>query len=214
MNLLAHLALSDGSAEDMAGQLLADWVKGGERLPFPGSIRRGMERHLALDASIDSDPGILRVRRCFVAGTRRYAGIVCDLAFDHYLACHWSQHASMPLGHFAARVAIVLRTQLVHFPQAAQLAVMRYLAADRLVRSRDRDAVSGALQRIALRLRHPIPLAAIDAEYAQHKPQLEAAFSEFLPRTIAAAISRQGRVALTTLDGTLGDREHEADGWS
>ncbi|NCF19921.1 MAG: ACP phosphodiesterase, partial [Haliea sp.] len=100
MNFLAHFHLAWPDAGLVAGGLEGDYYKGPLRGDLPAAIERGVRLHRAIDAYTDRHPVLEQLRRQFPERLRRYAGILIDISFDHYLSRHWSSFSDIPLGEF------------------------------------------------------------------------------------------------------------------
>ena len=91
MNYLGHLIQSLGLSPGMrVGNVLGDFYKGRpEGLPAP--LEDGVLYHRKIDVFTD---GHLAVRRSFerIEGPlRRFAGLLVDMYYDHYLALEWTE---------------------------------------------------------------------------------------------------------------------------
>ena len=91
MNYLAHVHLAEPSAAGRFGALLGDFVKGAPDPELPPSVRRGILMHRRIDAHTDAHPVHRTSRRRFAGPRRRFAGIIVDVAYDHFLASAWSR---------------------------------------------------------------------------------------------------------------------------
>ena len=108
MNYLAHLLLAEQTPQGWLGALMGDFVKGAIDPTLPGGIRRGIVLHRRIDSFTDAHP-VHRASRNRIAGARRrYAGIIIDLCYDHFLARSWAHHAALPLDEFTIEVYAVL----------------------------------------------------------------------------------------------------------
>ena len=96
---MGHIVLARDSAESRIGNFLGDFVKG---LPssFPeeygAELVDGILMHRAVDVFTDAHPAFLRARALLAPERRRFAGIVVDIVFDHFLSLEW--HALMGKG--------------------------------------------------------------------------------------------------------------------
>ncbi len=94
LNFLGHIVLARDSAESRIGNFLGDFVKG---LPsaFPDEYGRelvdGILMHRAVDVFTDKHPAFLRARKLLAPERRRFAGIVVDIFFDHFLSLQWEK---------------------------------------------------------------------------------------------------------------------------
>lgn len=103
MNFLAHLTLSHFDVDLQTGNFLGDFVKGSDVARLPAGVRRGVAMHRAIDHLTDYDPEVRALNRLIRPRHGRYAGVVTDIAFDHYLYRNWARFG--PLEFDAFRVA-------------------------------------------------------------------------------------------------------------
>ena len=89
MNYLAHLYLADESGHSLQGALLGDVLKGNAWQLVPAAVQAAVLQHRALDRFTDEHPFVSRRRALFGQGERRFAGLVIDVAIDHWLSCHF-----------------------------------------------------------------------------------------------------------------------------
>ncbi|WP_420848114.1 ACP phosphodiesterase, partial [Photobacterium sanctipauli] len=97
MNFLAHLHLAEQCNSHLAGNLLADFVRGDPYQQYPKHVADGIKLHRFVDSYIDSLPEVRECRQLFVPETRRVSGIALDITWDHFLARHWAQYHPSPL---------------------------------------------------------------------------------------------------------------------
>lgn len=108
MNYLAHLYLAERSVEGLLGSLLGDFVKGPLDDKYPEAIRRGIVLHRSIDSFTDAHPLHLESRNRIGRARRRYAGIIVDVTYDHFLCRYWSDYSDETLESFVARVYEIL----------------------------------------------------------------------------------------------------------
>jgi len=111
LNFLAHFHLAWPDEGLVAGGLEGDYCKGPLRGELPDDIERGVRLHRAVDAYTDGHPLIAQLRRDLPGDLRRYAGILIDLSFDHFLSKHWERYCDIPLAQFNAGVYRSLRNR-------------------------------------------------------------------------------------------------------
>lgn len=188
MNYLAHLYLAGDQEPALIGNLLGDFVKGRvENLPYSPPIRRGIRQHRLVDSYSDSHPLVLRSKRRISPLRRRYAGIIIDLCYDHFLALHWSRLADTELEDFCRHAYRVLGEARPWLPAPMPLVVSRMIEGDWLGSYRQLDNVGRALDNIARRFRRPTPLPGAQQELERHYHDLEQDFLAFFPQLVAAA---------------------------
>lgn len=107
MNYLAHLALAPRTPQLLAGNLLGDFVKGREsllRARYPQELVDGMMMHRAVDRATDMHPAFRHSRSLLTESRRRFAGIVVDIIYDHFLTLHWQEFFEQSLEDFVESV--------------------------------------------------------------------------------------------------------------
>lgn len=110
MNFLAHLYLSGNQPDIIIGNFIADHVKGSKSKRFSLSVQTGILLHREIDAFTDHHPLVLdavgRIRKEF----RKYAGVVLDMYYDHFLSSEWAAWSDEPLQDFSKRMFAVIRS--------------------------------------------------------------------------------------------------------
>lgn len=103
VNYLAHLYLAGPTDASRIGNLLGDFVKGTpESLvgQYPAEVIDGIMMHRHLDRFTDEHEAFLKARSLLARERRRFAGIVVDIFFDHFLTQHWEKFSEQPLPEF------------------------------------------------------------------------------------------------------------------
>jgi len=134
MNFLAHIYLSGDNVLHSVGNYAGDFIKGRSLLDYPAEMRRGIIAHRAIDSFTDSHPAARSASKIFYPILGRYAGIVSDVVFDHFLSVNWQRYSHVELSQFIERVHTNLWNYRFLLPSRAQqllasLIYQRYLAA-------------------------------------------------------------------------------------
>ena len=121
MNYLAHLALSGSNEEVMVGNFMGDFAKG--RLTHPrfahlsDDVRKGLALHRLIDHFTDTHPVVLDCRNRLNGVFPRYASVIIDMYFDHFLAKNFEDYYDLPLGDFVKNTyAILPRHDHLYYP--------------------------------------------------------------------------------------------------
>jgi acyl carrier protein phosphodiesterase len=195
MNFLAHAYLAADSDESLVGGLMGDFVKGPLDGRLGDGITRGLALHRHIDTYTDAHPVVAGSRARVSPARRRYAGILVDLFYDHFLARHWSDYSDLPLEGFTARVYAVLRHRHALLPTRLQFIAPRMAAADWLASYRHVDAIGVALDRIGERLKRGNALLGSGAELTANYDAFEADFRRFFPDVVGFVSQHEGRAA-------------------
>ena len=198
MNYLAHLLLTSGNDRLLVGGLLGDFVKGAVGDDYHPQIRCGIVHHRKVDAYTDAHAITRAGKRRFQNGFRRFAGIITDIAYDHFLARSWSQYCQITLPQFVAKAYQVLRCHRAVFHGRSRDVVTRMIEQDWLSSYASLDVVAGALAGVSRRLSRPNPLAQAIEEVERLYEPLEDDFHRFFPQLMAYSRQVEAEVLQTT----------------
>lgn len=191
MNFLAHFHLAWPDPGLLAGGLEGDYYKGPLRGNLPADLARGVSLHRAIDAYTDRHPLTGDLRQAFPRHLRRYAGILLDLSFDHFLSRHWERFGELPLAEFNGLVYGTLREREAALSAGSRRMLGRLIEYDMLARYHDWETVAASAARIGERLRRDNPLATAGRDLAPARRLLEQGFLTFYPQLQAFAAQWQ-----------------------
>jgi len=204
VNFLAHLYLSPDSPDALIGSLLGDFVKGPlERADYNGEITRAIRLHRAIDTYTDAHPVVLASKARVSPARRRYAGILVDLFYDHFLARHWRDYHDSSLEMFAAGIYGVLADRAAGLPEPAQRMVAFMTRQDWLVSYRDLEGIGTALDRMGRRITRGNVLLGSVGELEADYAAFEADFRAFLPEVTAYARSHPAALTIPSITDAL-----------
>ncbi len=187
MNYLAHLYLSPPDEDAWLGSLLGDFVKGPLGGRYAPSVNAAIRLHRKLDAFTDANAAVQRSKSRISRERRRYAGIMIDMFYDHFLARSWQEFHDESLAAFSARVYALLERRRAELPERLQFVAPRMAARDWLGSYASTASIHRALDGIGTRLRRANRLAGAGAELLADYAGFEADFREFLPEARAFA---------------------------
>jgi acyl carrier protein phosphodiesterase len=187
MNYLAHLYLSPPEEDAWLGSLLGDFVKGaiGERYAPP--VAAAIRLHRRIDSFTDAHAAVQRSKARISRARRRYAGIMIDMFYDHFLARSWEEFHDEPLAAFSARVYALLERRHAELPESMRFVAQRMATHDWFGAYASAATIHGALDRISARLRRANRLAGGGEELLADYAGFEADFRAFLPEAKAFA---------------------------
>ena len=184
MNYLAHLFLSPRSTQAVVGNLMGDFRKHVTAITLPEEVLRGIENHCRVDRFTDNHAVIGGLKHVFSGKRRRFAGIILDVAFDHFLSRHWD------LFHTEQRVDYIdylygcLHGGRALMPPRMQHAVDYMIAEDWLGSYADLAGIDTCLNRMSKRIRFDNNLYGAIEEIQANYPELDSGFLEFFPQLI------------------------------
>ena len=104
MNFLAHAFLSGSNDQLLIGNFIADAVKGNDIERYTEDIRKGIMLHRSIDSYTDSHPMFVQSKTRIQSEYGRFAGVVIDIYYDHFLALNWSNYSEHDLSEFALKI--------------------------------------------------------------------------------------------------------------
>lgn len=191
MNYLAHLYLTDQNDDGWLGALLGDFVKGPLHERYGEAITRAIVLHRNIDTFTDAHEVILRSKARVSMERRRYAGIMVDMFYDHFLAKHWQTFDDRPLSDFTARVYALLGQRHAMLPERLQRVAPSMARMDWLGSYAQVDSVRTALDNMGRRLTRENRLLDSADELEAHYTGFEADFRAFMPDVRAFAGGRR-----------------------
>ncbi|HEX8516956.1 MAG TPA: ACP phosphodiesterase [Bacteroidia bacterium] len=124
MNFLSHLYLSGDSEGLLIGNYIADSVKGSDYKNYPEEIRKGILLHRKIDTYTDCHPVVEESKQRLRPRYRKYAGVITDVYYDHFLASNWEEYSSETLWDYTQRIYAIIQKnhsilpeKSVHFTQ-------------------------------------------------------------------------------------------------
>ncbi len=189
MNYLAHLYLSEDAEDSILGSIIADFVKGPLVDQYPRGILAAINTHRKVDAFTDAHDMVLKGRKLFSSERRRFAGIIIDVVFDHFLAKNWSSYSKLDLDTFIGNSYSILKRYRRLLPGDLKFAVPRMIEEDWLGSYRYLDAIGVTLDRISKRMERRFNrgnnLHGAIEEVKLNFGELQAHFENFFPELIS-----------------------------
>lgn len=182
MNYLAHLVLAGEDPADRLGGLAGDFVKGVLPGRLPADLAAGVGLHRAIDCYAEGHPAFRRSRDRVSPLRRRYAGVMVDMFYDHFLAVHWSRYRDEPLRTYTRDVYALVACRAGDLPASFAEVAPCMAAQDWLASYGDPRAIASALDRMSEhRIRRDNPLAGGGQELLDCYAGFEADFLDFFP---------------------------------
>lgn len=204
MNYLAHLFLAGDSADLMVGGLMGDFLKGIDLGSYSDGVREGVRLHQAIDRFTDGHRVFARSRNRLRPPYRRYAGVLVDVFYDHFLAADWPRYApAAPLEEFSQRAYGVLADYKAVLPPRLGRMLPYMIEEDWLVSYRTVGGIDRTLKRLSRRLTRANPLPEAAGQLSEHYAELQSDFLLFFPDLITfAERSRAAHSAQENSHGT------------
>ena len=188
MNYLAHIFLSGIDDEIMIGNFIGDYIKGNDYNKYPETIRKGIMLHRRIDSFTDGHKIIHQSMSYFAPRYRKYAGIIIDVLYDHFLAVNWDKFSPQPLDEYKENVFETLKRYHSVLPERVQFFIPSFIKNDWIGAYSSVEGILTVFYRMSMRTSLPN-----ESEFAKeviHKYyiQLQSEFLTFFPDIIRYVI--------------------------
>lgn len=184
MNFLAHTYLSGCNEEIIVGNFMGDYVKGKDYVLFPEQVKRGILIHRDIDTFTDMHPITRRGKRRVADKYHKYAGIVTDIFYDHFLALHWDRFSTIPLSEFVNQTYDLLKRNYKVLPEAIKRWFPTFLENNWMMAYQSVDGIELVLERMAANTSLPDHAAYAVEVLRDRYPSFQEDFMEFFPLII------------------------------
>ena len=209
MNFLAHSLFGFGNSGLIAGQFCGDFVRGSDLSQFDPDVELGIRLHRHLDRFTDTHAVLLPVRQNIPGVAQRFAGIVVDVMFDHYLAQRWNQISDIPIEAHAEQVHAALK----HHEEALPENLKRFMALmqrEGILQGNVRlSSIELTLHRIAKRSTKLSSIALKEEQLEPLRDALIVPFNHFLPDLNVAAAAYMKQAILTNRKPQSGNEHRQ-----
>ncbi len=184
MNFLAHAYLSGNSTKLLVGNFIGDFVKGKQYRNLEEEVAQGVLLHRAIDDFTDQHPVVGQSKAKLREKYRHYAGVIVDMAYDHFLASNWSRYHSQGLLEYTKKVYAIIEDHNPILPGRMET-MLHYMKQDNwLYQYATLEGIDQALTGMSRRTKFDSKMdeAVIDIE--NHYEDLKEEFETFLPDAV------------------------------
>ncbi len=132
MNHLAHIFLSGNSDYVKIGNFIGDYIKGKKYKKYAPEIQQGIIMHRNIDSFTDSNEIPKKIKPLFTGYYGKYAGIITDVFYDHFLAVNWENFSDVPLKYFINSFYSIMESNKHLLPGKVQNFLPRMIEHDRI----------------------------------------------------------------------------------
>jgi len=185
LNFLAHTYLSGCNEEIIIGNFMGDYVKGKDYLLFPEQVKKGILIHRDIDTFTDMHMITRRSKQRIAARYHKYAGIIIDIFYDHFLASRWDRFSDLPLQDFVNRTYDLLKRNYKVLPEAIKRWFPTFLENNWMMAYRNVDGIELVLERMSANTSLPNHATYAIEVLREHYSFFEEDFLEFFPLMIS-----------------------------
>lgn len=109
MNYLAHSFLSGPDEQLLVGNFIADSVRGNQLHHFPQRVAAGILLHRQIDTFTDTHPVVQQSKARLRPKYHKFAGVITDVFYDHFLAVNFDQYAAVNLMAYSEQVYALIQ---------------------------------------------------------------------------------------------------------
>lgn len=186
MNFLAHLFLSGKNEEVMVGNLLEDFVVGRidhpRNIHFSDNIKNGILLHRLIDSFTDTHPSVSSCKSVLYDKYHKYAAVLVDIFFDHYLAVNWNIYSTEPMDEFCKRVYGSFQNQWTVLPEKMKPMIESMIKHDWLKNYSEFWGIERALMGISRRTTFESNMEQATEDLKVHYQLFDEKFAEFFPK--------------------------------
>ena len=184
MNYLAHIYLSGESDEVILGNFIGDYVKGSKYREYPEKVAYGIRLHRSIDLFTDQHQDVKKCIEMLKPEYGRYAGIVVDIFFDHFLAANWNQYSAYTLREFSKHAHAVFLSNFRLLPFRVKQFLPFLIQHKRLESYAKVERLHEVLEIMSRRTSLPAKSEWAIQVLIQEYDQFEALFQSFFPEMI------------------------------
>ncbi|MCS6822119.1 MAG: ACP phosphodiesterase [Microscillaceae bacterium] len=181
MNYLAHAALSGEKEEILIGNFIADFVRGSQIGLYSDDIKQGIYLHRKIDMFADTHPYCKASSQLLQPNLGKYASVVVDVFYDHFLAVHWEKFNTQNLGDFAQKTYQILENHKEILPEKPQRILPYMQKQNWFLGYADIANIRHALMRLAQRAKYANNIAQATDLLEKYYHELEHHFLAFFP---------------------------------
>ncbi len=200
MNFLAHTYLSGCNEEIIVGNFMGDYVKGKNYVHLPEKVRKGILIHRDIDSFTDTHSITRSSRMRLMERYRKYAGVIVDIFYDHFLASTWMNYCGIPLREYVDRTYALLKRNYKTLPQGIKVWFPTFLENNWMLAYQTVDGIELVLDRMSANTSLPDHTAFAIERLRDEYDEFSAEFSEFFPLIIDFIEGKYGIDIKTQVD--------------
>jgi acyl carrier protein phosphodiesterase len=177
----------------MVGNFIADTVRGKDFSAYTPAVQLGIEIHRFIDHFTDTHLLPLESRKLLYPYFSKYAQVVQDIYYDHFLARNWAIYHHLPLPTFAAKVYHVMESNKEHLNERS-LRTLHYMKLHNWLESySSAEGIDLALKGMSRRAQFKSNMEDALPALHRHYDELSGHFTAFFPELSEAVSAAFGQ---------------------
>ncbi|MFO7655835.1 MAG: ACP phosphodiesterase [Bacteroidales bacterium] len=192
MNYLAHLFLSGNDEEVIIGNFIGDYVKGHNFNNYSENIKKGILMHRNIDMFTDTNRIARASKSRFASVYGKYAGIIIDILYDHYLALKWNLYSGANLEQFVDEIHAILMRSFKILPEEVQSFIPSFINNNWLNTYKSIEGIEIVLDKMSKRTSLPDKTKNAIKIFREEYDFIEEEFLAFFPTLMDFVTKRFG----------------------
>ncbi len=189
MNYLAHTFLAGDNPKIILGSLITDAIKGNHLDIYEEEVIKGIQLHRAVDQYTDSNNYVRSSKERLYSKYHKYAGVIVDMFYDHFLAKNWQEYSSINLEKTAHDAYGILLKHYTILPPKIVRILPFMIYYNWFVSYTDIDKLKLHFEGMARRTTFVSGMEKVTEDLRIDYHLYEAEFKQFIPQVIAFANS-------------------------
>ncbi len=181
MNFLAHIYLSGNSEGLIIGNYIADGIKGKQFDFFHAEITKGIILHRKIDTYTDTHAIVEKSKARLRPVYRKYASVIIDILYDHYLAANWKNYSDIPLLEYSKNIYGLIKKHEHILPEKSKLFMQYMIKNDILNAYSNLNGIEKVLKGMAQRTSFESNMNLSIKEIKEYYFLFEEEFYQFFP---------------------------------
>ena len=168
----------------LIGNFIADSVKGKQAALYSTGIASGIRLHRLIDYYTDTHPVVAETKARLRTRYRKFAPVIADMFYDHFLAANFEQYASLPLPEYTAQVYELIQRHYNLLPPRVQHLFPYMREQNWLLSYAQVQGIGKALTGMSRRAAFASGMETATEELQQHYELYAAEFAAFFPQLV------------------------------
>jgi len=181
MNFLSHIFLSGNSEGLIIGNFIADSVKGTDYKLYSEEIQKGIILHRKIDTFTDAHNIVEQSKQRLRAKYRKYATVIVDIYYDHFLAANFRDYSPVELDVFTEKVYSIIRNNHAVLPEKSVQFTKYMMQHNILFNYSKLEGIEKVLYGMSRRARFVSNMELAIVDLKEHYPLFENEFKSFFP---------------------------------
>lgn len=187
MNFLAHFYLSFDDPDLLVGNFIGDHVKGRKHENYKPGVQSGILLHRFIDSYTDTHEVVSATNALLRPSYKKFAPVLSDIFFDHFLARRWEEFHDVKLGAFTGHAYQILNENADIMPERSRMTLHYMQMQDWLSRYAEIEGIQQSLNGMNRRTGGIGNLDKATRELEEYYDEIDALFSQFFPDVTSAA---------------------------